>query len=277
MKIKVKDINIYDTLFSGQCFRMTKEEDNSYTVVINDRVINIKEEDGYLVVNSSNEEGLEAVVRSYFDLDFNYESVNYVIASKEDTLRKNINLCKGYKILRQDAFEMFITYIISQNNNVKRISKTVEELSKSYGTKVTFNDKDYYLFPTYEQLKDISKEELRSYGAGFRDEYIRFALDYLRDNPTFLVDINNMTTEEALKALTSIKGIGTKVASCILLFGYHRLDTYPIDTWVRKYVSTNFNVKDDIKVISKFMKETFGEYSGLAIQYFFHIERNKSI
>ena len=85
-----------------------------------------------------------------------------------------------------------------------------------------------------------------------------------------------MSTDEALKALTSIKGIGTKVASCILLFGYHRLDTYPIDTWVRKYVSTNFNVKDDIKVISKFMKETFGEYSGLAIQYFFHIERNKS-
>ncbi len=275
MKIKVNNINLYDTLFSGQCFRMKEEEDSSYTIVIKDRVINIKEENNYLVINSSKEENLEKVIKDYFDLNFDYEKVNSIIASKEETLSKNINLCKGYKILRQEPFEMFVTYILSQNNRVSRISKTVEELSKSFGTKVIFQNREYYLFPTYEQLKDVTKEDLKTFGVGFRDKYIIGALDYLKNNSAFLENINNMSTDEALKSLTSIKGIGTKVASCILLFAYHRFDTYPIDTWVRKYVSANFNVKDNIKEISSFMRKTFGEYSGLAIQYFFHIERNK--
>ena len=276
MKIKLENINLYDTLFSGQCFRMKEEQDHSFTIVIKDRVINIKKENVYLVINSNKKENLENVIKEYFDLNYDYEKANTLIANKDKSLREKIHLCKGYKILKQDAFEMYITYIISQNNRVSRISKTVEELSKSYGTKISFNNKNYYLFLTFEQLKDISQEDLRKFKVGFRDKYIRNALDYLNEHPGYLDKIADMTTEEALKSLTSIKGIGTKVASCILLFAYHRFDTFPIDTWVKKYASENFNVKNDIKEISKFMKDTFGEYSGLAIQCFYHIERNKS-
>lgn len=275
MKIKAKDINLYDTLFSGECFRMKKEEDASFTVVLSNRVVNIKEDDGYLILDSNNMENLDLFMERYLDLGRDYELINSVISSKCEVLKKNIHLCKGYKILNQDKFEMFITYIISQNNNVKRINLIVDRLSKKYGEKVIFRGEEYYLFPEFKSIKDISVEELRDLGLGFRDKYVRNALDKLIEEPMYLEKLDLMSTEEALKSLTSIKGIGTKVASCILMFSYGRFDTYPIDTWVRHFVSKNFNVKDDIKSISKYMKDVFGEYSGLAIQYFYHIERNK--
>lgn len=276
MEIKAYDINLYDTLFSGECFRMKKEDDGSFTVIISDRVANIKDEyNGYLTLDSNNMENLDLVMERYLDLGRDYEIINYIISSKCEVLKKNIHLCEGYKILNQDKFEMLITYIISQNNNVKRINLIVDRISKKYGEKVIFRGDEYYLFPTYEAIKDITIEELRDLGLGFRDKYVRNALDKINEDPMFLEKLDLMSTEEALKSLTSIKGIGTKVASCILMFSYGRFDTYPIDTWVRHFVSKNFNVKDDIKSISKYMKDVFGEYSGLAIQYFYHIERNK--
>ena len=275
MKIKAKDINLYDTIFSGQCFRMTLEEDKSIAIVIKDRVINIKKENDYLIVNSNKEDNLEKIVNEYLDLDMDYDKINYDLSSKSKILKDNIDLVKGYKILKQDEFEMFITYIISQNNRVSKISRSVEKLSMMYGEKVLFNNKEYYLFPTFEKLKNISLTELKEAGVGFRDKYIKEALNYLEDNPNFLNDLKNISTNEAIDKLCLIKGIGLKVASCILLFGYSRFDSFPIDTWVKKFVSENFKIKNNTKDISLYMKNTFEYYSGLAIQYFYHIERNK--
>ena len=274
MKIESRGINLYDTLFSGQCFRMVEESDGSFTVVIKDRVVNIKEQGNFLELDSNELKDIDKVVNNYLDLDRDYESINRLISSKNDVIKANIDLCDGYKILNQDKFEMFITYIISQNNNVKRIMGSVDKLSRLYGRKVFFRDKEYYLFPTYDEMKDISLEELKSIGVGFRDSYIRNALDKLKEDSDFLDKIGMMSTVDAMKELTNIKGIGTKVASCILLFGYGQLDTFPIDTWVRHFVSENFNIRDNIKDISVYMRDVFGEYSGIAIQYFYHIERN---
>lgn len=274
MKIESRGINLYDTLFSGQCFRMVEESDGSFTVVIKDRVVNIKEQGNFLELDSNELKDIDKVVNNYLDLDRDYESINRLISSKNDVIKANIDLCDGYKILNQDKFEMFITYIISQNNNVKRIMGSVDKLSRLYGRKVFFRDKEYYLFPTYDEMKDISLEELKSIGVGFRDSYIRNALDKLKEDSDFLDKIGMMSTVDAMNELTNIKGIGTKVASCILLFGYGRLDTFPIDTWVRHFVSENFNIRDNIKDISVYMRDVFGEYSGIAIQYFYHIERN---
>ncbi len=265
---------MYYTLLSGQCFRMTLESDGSFTIVLSDRVVNIKEDGEYLIIDSNNMDMLDVVVSRYLDLERDYDAINRILASKCDVIKRDIDKCVGYKILNQDKFEMFITYIISQNNNVKRIIGSVNKLSSKYGEKVIFRGEEYYLFPTFDKLKDITKEELRGMGVGFRDSYIINALSKLKEDNMFLEKIDFMSTEEALSELTKIKGIGTKVASCILLFGYGRFDTFPVDTWVRHYVSDNFNIKDNIKDISKYMKETFGEYSGIAIQYSYHISRN---
>ncbi len=275
MKIRKGNINLYDTLFSGQCFRMNLEEDNSITVVIKDRVINIKEEDDFLVIDSSNMDNIENIVREYLDLDRDYDLINEELSKKSILIKNNLKLIDGYKILKQDPFEMYISYIISQNNEVERISNSIDIICKKFGKKVTFRNKDYYLFPTYEEIKDITYDDLKEAKVGFRDEYIINALNAIKQDKCFLEDINNMSSEDAINKLCSIKGIGLKVASCILLFGYSKMDVYPIDTWVKKFAIDNYKTKDNINVIKNIMKEEFGSYSALAIQYFFHINRNK--
>ena len=126
------------------------------------------------------------------------------------------------------------------------------------------------MFPTYDKLKNITINDLKKFKLGFRDKYI---IDYL--NKYESLNIDNKNTEEALKELMNIKGIGLKVASCILLFGYKRLDVFPIDTWVKKYMSDTYNIKDDINEIRKFAYNNFYPYTGLVIQYMFHSKRNK--
>ena len=183
-----------------------------------------------------------------------------------------VNKCSDYRILNQDKFEISISYIISQTNSVKRISKSINAIAEKYGKEVKFNNKIYHLFPTYEDLKNKNASDFRKFGVGFRDEYIK---NYLNEYEN-LKDLDKLNTKDALKRLMSIKGIGLKVASCILLFGYGRLDVFPIDTWVKKYMVENYNIKNDQKEIEKYSKEHFGKYSGLIIQYMFHSQRNIS-
>ena len=186
-------------------------------------------------------------------------------------MKNIIDKCEGYKIINQDPLEMCISYIISQNNNVKRISKSIDDLCIKYGKDITFRNKTYYLFPTYEELKQMNINDFLDLKVGFRANYLMNFVNRYKD----LKDINTLNTNDALEELMSIKGIGLKVASCILLFGYKRLDTFPIDTWVKQCISSKYGIKNDAKTIEKFAKEKFGNYSGLAIQYMFHSQRNK--
>jgi len=276
MKIFANKMDLRSTLLSGQCFRITEEIDGSFTCILNDRVINIKQDSDYLEVTSNKIDNLLEVITHYFDLETDYDKYINELSNQDSYLKEISNKCSDYKILRQDKFEMFISYIISQNNNVKRISNSIEKLSKMAGEKIVWNEKEYHLFPAPSSLMKLSIEELRSTGVGFRDKYIISALEKIKEDNSFLDKIDTLNTEDALKELCSIKGIGLKVASCILLFGYYRLDVFPIDTWVIKNISLNYPMVNPIqKEIEKFARNKFGKYSGLAIQYMFHYERNK--
>lgn len=271
MKIELKEfIDIKEILTSGACFRFKVEEDGSITNILSDRVVNIKQDNNLLTIKSTNYDGLEKIIYEYFDLNRDYNSINSEIINNNHELKKIIDKCKNYRILNQEPFEMCISYIISQNNNVKRISKSIEILCSKYGDKVNFRGKEYYLFPKYQDIKDIMIDDLKDLKIGFRDKYI---IDFL-NNYENLRNINELSTEDALKELIKVKGIGMKVASCILLFGYKRLDVYPIDTWVKQYIADNYDIKNDQKVIEKFAKEHYGKYTGLIIQYMFHSQRN---
>ena len=274
MKTLNNGMKLKETLTSGQCFRIIEEDDGSFTCILDDRVINIYEKGEYLYFTSNNEENLEQKIRYYFDLDTNY--YDYYGKLNDDPYMKEVTInCRGYRLLRQNTFEMYISYIISQNNAVRNITNSINLLSKMYGEEVFFNGKTYYLFPTFNGLKDITSEELRECKVGFRDKYIIAALDKIKEDNNYLNYIDTLSTEDALTSLCSIKGIGLKVASCILLFGYYRLDTFPIDTWVIKTISENYrDIKPNQKEISKFTKEKFGKLSGIAIQFMFHSERN---
>lgn len=274
MELIINNFNLNDTITSGQCFRWTKNEDNSFDVILKDRVINIKQIINKLIVNSNKNENLKEIITEYFDLNRNYEEIHKILIQKDKTMKEIIESCKGYRIMNQDSFEMCISYIISQNNNVKRISNSLEKISKKYGQKIVFNNKEYYLFPTYEEIKNITEEELREFGVGFRDKYIINFLNKIKENDKFVENLKLMDTTKALKELMEIKGIGLKVASCILLFGFKRLDAFPIDTWTRHTITNKYNIKNDVKTIQEFAKENYSSYTSLAIQYMFHYGKN---
>lgn len=270
MKIKINDFNLRDTLMSGACFRATLESDGSFTNILSDRVINIRQVNDELIVESNKMNNLSEVIREYLDLNRDYNIINKKLIQVDPSLKDVIECCRGYHILNQNQFEMCISYIISQNNNVKRISASINKLCELYGQKVYFNGKVYFLFPTYEKLKELKADDLAELKIGFRDKYI---IDFLNKYESFN-DLDYLSTPDAFNKLLTVKGIGPKVASCILLFGYKRLDVFPIDTWVKQFVSNRYGVKDDFKTIENLAINKYGKYSGLAIQYMYHYNRN---
>ena len=130
--------------------------------------------------------------------------------------------------------------MISANNNVRNITKAVNNLSEKYGKEIIFNDKKYYLFPSLDDMKKLNLEDYINLKLGFRSKYI---YDFVKNiNEEDINKINELDTIAAIKYLTSFNGIGLKIASCILLFGYKRLDVFPIDTWVKKYMMDNYGL-----------------------------------
>jgi N-glycosylase/DNA lyase len=271
IKIEKNDINLNNTITCGQIFRYTIKDDK-YTILLDDRVVELYEDDKYIYVTSSNECNLEEKIMDYLDLNRNYELINKELIAIDSSLKEVIKFSRGFKIINQYPFETMISYIISANNSVRNIHKSVNLISEKYGKKIEYNNNTYYLFPTINELKSITIEELNSFKLGFRSKYIyEFVNTFSEESIEYIRLLN---TEDAIKYLMTFKGIGLKVASCILLFSYKRLDVFPIDTWVKKYMIDNYDLSN-VKDIEKYTKEKYGKYSGLVIQYFFNSKRNK--
>lgn len=274
IKIRItKPFKLDDTITCGQIFRFFKQDDNSYDIILKDRVINVYMDEEYLCVSSNNEDDLEKVVRLYFDLDNDYALMNNYLRKSDKKIIPAVDFSSGLMMIRQDPFETIMEYIISANNGVPQIANALNNIAKNYGKKIMFNDKEYYLFPQYKDLKDVSIEEFRNCKVGFRDKYLKLMIDKLNNNEINLDEFYDLDTKEALNKLMENVGIGPKVASCILLFAYQKYDVFPIDTWVKKVMKNDYGIEGE-KNIRDFATKTYGKYSGIAIQYLFNYGRN---
>lgn len=274
IKIRItKPFKLDDTITCGQIFRFFKQDDNSYDIILKDRVINVYMDEEYLCVSSNNEDDLEKVVRLYFDLDNDYALMNNYLRKSDKKIIPAVDFSDGLMMIRQDPFETIMEYIISANNGVPQIANALNNIAKNYGKKIMFNDKEYFLFPQYKDLKDVSVEEFRNCKVGFRDKYLKLMIDKLNNNEINLDEFYYLDTKEALDKLMENIGIGPKVASCILLFAYQKYDVFPIDTWVKKVMKNDYGIEGE-KNIRNFATKTYGKYSGIAIQYLFNYGRN---
>ena len=265
----------------GQCFRWNKQEDDSYIGVIKDRVIKVKKENDKFVFSSNESKDLDVVVRKYFDLDRDYEKIKNDLSNIDEHLKKSVEYGSGIRILIQDIWECIISFIISANNNIPRIKKIIENISKEYGKKIKFENKEYYLFPSPEELSKASIDDLRKLGLGFRDKRVY--------NTTKMIlkkefDIDSLSkeknTEVIREALLKLDGVGEKVADCILLFAFNKFDVFPVDVWVRRVMNELYiHLDDEEKVnkneIRKLAKEKFLGIEGLAQQYLFYWKRDQ--
>lgn len=275
IKIKLnKPFDLENTLTCGQIFRFYKQDNSSYDVILDDRVVNLSVDNNVLFVESNEEEDLENKIKKYLDLENDYSIIDNYLVSKDKNIKNAVEFSKGLNMINQSHFETFMEYIISANNSVTNIANAVNNISKKYGKKVIFNKKEYYLFPSYTDLKDVTMEEYRTCKVGFRDKYLYEFVKKLNENIISLDYIDSLNTVDALNYLMQNKGIGPKVASCILLFSYKRYDVFPIDTWVKKIMKERYNIEGE-ENIRKFSKEIYGKYCGIAIQYLFNESRNK--
>lgn len=275
--LKVNCFNLKYTLECGQCFRWKNYsiDDNiiedEYIGVIEDRVIRIKQVEDMLYIYSNSRENLEEVVTYYFDLNSNYNDIEKTISKVDENVFTAVKNSTGIRILNQAPFETLISYIISANNNIPRISRSVNDISRKYGKKITFENNDYYLFPTVEELEDITEEEFRRCGVGFRARYIKHTVEDILTDKISLYDLQNYSNEDMKKKLLTLQGVGPKVADCIMLFAYDRKDIFPIDVWVKRvmeklYFKKNVSLKD----ILIYSKENFGKYAGIIQQHLFY-------
>ena len=276
----MKSFELKDIFECGQCFRWNKLEDDSYTGIVRENVINVKKQNGKIIFSGSCSENIKELVDDYFDLKRDYEKIKEELSKIDVNMKESVNYGKGIRILNQDLWETIISFIISANNNIPRIKGIIERLSEKYGKEIIWNEKKYYTFPTPEQLKNVTVEEYRNLGLGFRDIRIYQTTQMILDNKVNLKELEeNSNTLEVREKLLSLSGVGPKVADCILLFStLKRFEVFPIDVWVRRvmndlYIKKQDETKVSKKEIEKIAKEKFGKIAGLAQQYLFYWRR----
>ena len=282
-KYIIKNCNTFelkDIFECGQCFRFNKQEDESYTGIVGNNVINVKKVDNEIHIKSVGQDNLEELVTDYFDLNRDYEQIKDKLSKIDENMQKSISYGKGIRILNQDLWETIISFIISANNNIPRIKGIIDRMSERYGRKIIFEGKDYYTFPTVEELSKASVEDLRALGLGFRDVRVYETTRMIKNKEVDLEQLKNEKDFNKVRnTLLTLPGVGPKVADCILLFStLKRWEAFPIDVWVRRvmnelYIKNPDETKVKKEEIEKIAYEKFGNLAGIAQQYLFYWKR----
>ena len=244
---QIDHMNLHQIANSGQCVRWHKIEDNSYKIPAFGRELTISQ-DGNMFILSCDENEWNSLWRNYFDLETNYNEVeNIIMEGNDNFLKTAYEFGNGIRILRQDLWEVIISFIISQNNNIPRIKKSIEKICAEVDGR----------FPTCHEILDM---DLSDKGLGYRDEYLIDAADW------WIWEDECPLVEEPKTEFMKIKGVGEKVSNCICLFGMHQLDAFPVDTHIRKILDREYG--------GEMPDWAFEKYAGLFQQYIFYYSLN---
>lgn len=255
VKLTEKELSLKDTLPSGQCFRFS-EDNGTWTVKAgvgsSVRTLTVRQDDLSPITD-------DPFWSNFFDLDLDYEGLKADFTKISPLMAQACDYAPGIRILNQDPWEALCSFVVSQNNNIKRIMGIIDRMSNFYGGGG---------FPTVESLVNAKEEDLRMLGLGFRAPYIVNTARAVYDGSIDLDALKKIDIDEARAILMKVKGIGPKVADCALLFGCHRLDCFPMDVWMKRVMANFFEGQD---------KSIFGPYAGVAQQYLFHYARTSGV
>lgn len=236
-----------------------------------------------IYTNNKNSENIENIkkieqdLRHYLDLETDYDNI-FKKLKQNPKFKQAVEYGKGIRILNQELLEMIISYIISANNNINNIKRSVNIISQKCGEKIEFeyNGEKYtkYLFPSLEKLKKLTIEDMKDAKTGFRANRLIDTISKL--NLEYLEKLKTLTDQELLEELTKFNGIGPKVANCIMLFGMHRIESFPIDVWVRRVMSEIFfnGIEQSDKKILEVVKDI--PQKGIAQQCLFYWRKNET-
>ncbi len=266
------DFSVFRTFDCGQCFRFDPVPDSKYGcefsgVALGKKISFAQNEPGTLYIIGATEKDFPAW-KKYLSLDEDYENFNLSLTAdmaegddKKVTLSA-IEASKGIRILKQDKWEALCSFIISQNNNIPRIKKIISAMCEKYGTPIEGG----FDFPSAKSLFEAGEQAIFDLRTGFRAKYIYDAAKKVTEDGLFLENVSvSKSYEDAEKLLSTVKGVGPKVAACTLLFGFGRYDAFPVDVWIKRVLEKHYSKDFDYRV--------FGKYAGLAQQYLFYFER----
>lgn len=260
----------------GQCFRWNRNADGSFFGIAMGKALKISENDENVIFHNTSIDDFNNIWKEYFDFNTSYSQIKKEL-SVDKVLKEAIGYGDGIRILKQDLWECVVSFIISASNNIPRIKKIVEALCCNFGEKISYMDEVFYSFPGPEKINSLTLEDLSVIKAGFRDKYILDAAEKFVSGEISYDMLKKMSAEDAKKTLMTVKGIGNKVADCIVLFGLSKCESFPIDVWIKRIMEyCYFEGEEPIGKISEFAKEKFGSLGGYAQQYlFFYARENK--
>ena len=267
--------NLSDIFDCGQCFRFNRinnpddtdgDDLNDFEGVAFGKYLRVTQKENTIYFET-NPEDFNNIWRNFFDIDRDYKKICGIL-EQDEILKKASEFCPGVRILKQHPFECLISFIISQNNNIPRIKKIIERLCENFGEPVIHKAKTYYTFPSAEKIANLTLDDLDVLKSGFRAKYIRDAAKKIAGGEIDLDSVYKMTLTDGSEYLQKIKGVGAKIAACVLLFAYNKLESFPIDVWIKKVLEKYYPA--DFKP-----HEYFGQYAGIAQEYLYYYERKK--
>lgn len=261
---EIKNFSISQIDRSGQCFRMMKLDEGIYGVTAADRYVQVSQE-GMRVSFSCTEQEYNDFWQQYFDLDTDYEIYLAQIDPQDKYLSDAARRGSGIRILRQDLWEMIVTFLISQQNTIARIRRCVQNICEKYGEECFTPDGiSYYAFPKPQALANASEAELRACNLGYRSKYVLRTAQSIISGEVSLDAVRTMTYDDARAELLKLYGIGEKVSACICLFALHSLEAFPVDTHIRQALEKHYP--------DGFPHERYSGVQGVMQQYIFYQE-----
>ena len=260
----IPDFDLDQIARSGQCFRFRPLGERHYALVAGGRYLEVSQQ-GQTVRFDCPEDEFEAVWRPYFDLDADYGRYKSAVAKRDKYLQSAIAAAGGLRILRQELWETIACFIISQQNNIRRIRRNVQFLAKRYGRRcVSDEGKVYYSFPSPGELARATEADLRTGGLGYRSRYIRKTVEMILGGQVDLKALEGMDYPSAKAELMRLCGVGGKVADCICLFALHHLEAFPVDTHIKKVLEEQYP--------EGFPFERYAGFQGVLQQYIFYYD-----
>lgn len=268
----VKNFRVKHIFDCGQCFRWEEEEDGSYTGIAGGKTVNISEAPpskagsgkNIIIENATNGE-YKSFWENYLDLNRDYGKIRKYLSRQDVVIREAMKYGQGIRILNQEKWEALISFIISANNNIPRIKKNINQLAETFGEKAgDYRGRAWYNLPTPEVLSRLTENDLAPIRLGYRAGYlIKTAKQVQEDGGKVFYE-----------KLREYCGVGPKVANCISLFSMGKVDSFPIDTWVKKVMKSLYGIDEaDTRAMEAFAKEKFSPYGGIAQQYLFYYMR----
>lgn len=262
--ITTDNFSLPNTLDCGQAFRFACNNKNIWSGVALGRKIEMEQKGNKIIIYNMDEDEFLNKFYEYFNLDLDYSALLQLF-SKDKTLSTAIKHSTGIRILKQDKWETVCSFIFSQNNNIKRIKGIIERFCTLFGDKIS---DDVYNFPPVERIAYLELADLEPVRAGFRAKYIIDAAQKINSGQVSFENIESMPIDKAREMLMKIKGVGPKVAECILLFSCKRYEAFPLDVWIKRVMSTYY---------PNGLPQEFKDYGGIAQQYLFNYARNTKL